>query len=327
MGITGLKPFLKDLVPECFINLSLDILNGKRLAIDGNNWMYVNMSISRKKVLAYNNPDDENVDTLILEDWLQLLNNFVTKLLAKNITPVFIFDGTHPIDKHATKEKRKLIKTEAYIKAQETDDPDIKRKLLMGCTHIKSYEYHKFLDKLEELGISCITANGDGEQLCSTLAIEGKVSAVLSTDTDNLVYGCPLLVTKVKANEMECIRHDMILYKLGIRHDVFVDLCIMAGCDYNSNIKGYGLKKSLKLLECHKSIDQLSSILDISVLNHIRCRDLFKFRPSYIAASKLNVKTGQANVDPTTGLLPGLAIPPLYFGPLSNISRKFRTAI
>ena len=67
---------------------------------------------------------------------------------------------------------------------------------------------------------------------------------------------------------------------MQITHKTFVDLCIMSGCDYNTNIPGYGTVKSYNLLQKHKTIDNLSDKLDLTCLKHVRCRELFSYSES-----------------------------------------------
>jgi len=83
-------------------------LGGKRIAIDANNWMYTNMAIARKKVVNNTNVLVEEPNVLeIRREWYLLALNFIIGFLTNNITPVFIFDGKHPIEKEATKAKRR----------------------------------------------------------------------------------------------------------------------------------------------------------------------------------------------------------------------------
>jgi 5'-3' exonuclease len=52
----------------------------------------------------------------------------------------------------------------------------------------------------------------------------------------------------------------------------------MSGCDFNTNMHGYGVAKSFALLKKYGSIDLLPTNLDITCLNHVRCREIFSYR-------------------------------------------------
>jgi flap endonuclease-1 len=119
----------------------------------------------------------------------------------------------------------------------------------------------------------------EAETTCSDLCKRGIVDAVLSEDTDVLAYSAPIFLTKIDTNLDTCVRlkHSQILEFLEMTELEFLDLCIMCGCDYNKNIPKIGPQNAYKYLQKYKSIDEIgkNTVLDISVLNHIRTRELF----------------------------------------------------
>lgn len=305
MGIKNINPLLKKQSPDAFFDVPIETFSGKRLAVDANNWMYVSMANARKRVIKktdlFNSKPDQNE---IRKEWLLSLFSFLTGWLYYGVTPVLVFDGKHPVEKEETKAKRKDTRTSAKQKIQDLyqqlENVDLEfpgdiveklRKELCNYTTLTSEDFDAFRTVCSAVGVPCLQAEGDGEKLCSSLCTEGKVAAVFSTDTDNLVYGCPLLVTAFsdkcsydqfghKVCHVDCVRFDKVLEGLGVHHSLFVDLCIMSGCDYNTNIPGIAAVKALTLLKKHRSIDNLKDLVDISHLKHERCRELFKYVPS-----------------------------------------------
>ncbi len=69
-----------------------------------------------------------------------------------------------------------------------------------------------------------------------------------------------------------------VLTDLKFTFKQFVDLCILCGCDYNTNIKRVGPKTSYKLIRNHKDIDNLPDKYDKSCLVYQRCRQLFSIK-------------------------------------------------
>jgi flap endonuclease-1 len=321
MGIKSLNPMLKKQSPEAFFNVPIGDFSGKRIAVDANNWAYMAMSGARKKVIKKTDLANQKPDQMEIkrEFYLNLIN-FVTGWLYHGITCVFVFDGKHPPEKFEEQAKRKKSKVSArqeiedlYKKLENIDlefpgdiVEQLKKKLCNYTTlSFEDLDLLKTITKI--IGIPTLQAEGDGEKLCSMLCIEGKVAAVFSTDTDNLVYGCPLLITGFsdscsydeygqRISHLDCVRIDKILLNMKISHSLFVDLCIMSGCDYNSNMPGYGTIKSLGLLQKHGSIENLSNKMDISCLKHERCRELFK----RVESSKLTEDELILNVDKTS---------------------------
>jgi 5'-3' exonuclease len=51
----------------------------------------------------------------------------------------------------------------------------------------------------------------------------------------------------------------------------------MCGCDYNKNIPKVGPETSFKYIKAYKSIEEIGTQknLDITILNHVRTRELF----------------------------------------------------
>ena len=297
MGINNINKFLKDKVSSAFCNLPINHFKGKKIAIDGAHWAFTNMAIARKIIV--NKTDilhNEINDNDVIKEWFSLCLNFLLLLLSHNITPIIVFDGKNPIEKTDTKSERRESQTNYKnkidtLKQQLKDTPtkDVAenlKKYMRNYIHILPENFSLFKNVIAGIGIPCIQARGEGEQLCSSLCIDGIVSAVFSADTDNLVYGCPLLLTNFKGGnvcEFESVKIDIILRELNISQKVFIDLCIMSGCDFNTNMYGYGVAKSHTLLKKYGSIDLLPKNLDITCLNHIRCREIF----TYISSSQL----------------------------------------
>jgi 5'-3' exonuclease len=220
--------------------------------------------------------------------------NFITKWLTYNITPIFVFDGKNkPSEKTDTISQRyedrmstrKKI-DDSYQELRDTGRTSIEelRKNLGNHNHITHEEFELFKTILRGIGIPVIQAAGEAEKLCTSLCREEKVAAVFSEDTDNLVYGCPLMITGFSGKfQLNCVRIDKVLQGLKMTYSTFIDLCIMSGCDYNANMPGYAIFNSYKLLLQYNSIDNLPSHLDISCLLHNRCREIF----SYVASVNL----------------------------------------
>lgn len=325
MGINNLNIFLREKCPHVFVDLPLANFSGKKIAIDGNNWAFKLMAVAHKRNV-YNT--DVAVDELNREDtcsyWFQSIMESICKLLSSGITPIFVFDGQHPEKKTQTKEKRKKTKEDnitlanklkeelktMHILMKSPEKIDELRKILARCAYITSNEMEKLRSLLTGLGIPCLQAKGEAEQLCSMLAIDGHVEAVMSADTDNLAYGCPVIimdsaengydqVNNIKIPQVVVVELKNVLAGLDMTYNMFVDLCIMMGCDYNSNIPLIGGTRAFNLINKFGSIDKIptinpgSTVIDIEkcktglpkgkiydtgILEHQYCRGQFLTR-------------------------------------------------
>lgn len=167
-------------------------------------------------------------------------------------------------------------------------------------------------DLFDILKVPYIVATDEAERFASIMCVKNITEGVLSEDTDVLAYQTPCFLTKIDIYRETVIEIKIsdILEEMGMEYESFRDLCIMLGCDYNENIASYGPVKSYQLIKEHKSIEKaleqiqkndienkeklqkkllkeknpeeqkkiqekINNTLDVSVINYVRCRELF----------------------------------------------------
>lgn len=159
----------------------------------------------------------------------------------------------------------------------------------------RDFELAKQLFK--HLGVPYFMAPVEAETMASDLCKRGIVDAVLTEDTDVLAYGANVFLSKINTSTNTCVRvvHSELLEELGLEYEQFLDLCIMCGTDYNTNIEKIGVIKAYEIIKDHKSIEGFEKYINdlrknglkmkkfeenaldkMGVLNHIRVRELFK---------------------------------------------------
>ncbi len=151
--------------------------------------------------------------------------------------------------------------------------------------NITRAEVEQSKELLRILGIPHIDSESEAETLCAHLCCHGVVDAVLSDDTDVLVYGTPIFLTKInlKAEQITVLRFDQILEGLKFTASQFTDLCIMSGTDYNDNVPNIGNEKAFKLLQRYESLESIErnrEDLDFGILNYKRVREIFAVPPN-----------------------------------------------
>lgn len=138
-----------------------------------------------------------------------------------------------------------------------------------------------------DFGIPVITPKGEAERFCAALNREGLCDAVYSTDYDTLTHGGKILIyddeigydkkTGKRERFFKVINLEEVLSCLEYTHEKFVELCIMAGCDYNNNVRGYGIMKAKRLLdETDDGKIESVKLKGKECLNVETCRRLFK---------------------------------------------------
>jgi len=325
MGIEGINPLLKKIIPEVFISVPLKNFENKKIAIDAFNIIYKTISnVSKNYITRMKNPSEVIDRNKIRISLVAEIMNFNVKLLNHKITPIWVFDGQAIVHKKSCNEKRRKLKEdkknkieekrklidETHLLLLEKQDIEELRKMLLGSIYPTTEDYETIKNVFISIGIPVLNADGDAEKLCSALNISKKVSAVWSKDTDNYALGTPTLIyNHAPANFLpggkreecvEIIQVSSILEYLSqkeekeINQEFLLDLCITLGTDFNNRIPKIGETRGYELMRTYGSIDlfpqNLKKIeLDLSILNHIEVRELFKYEKPIFKSNQLKI--------------------------------------
>lgn len=120
---------------------------------------------------------------------------------------------------------------------------------------------------LELMGVPVVKAPCEAEAQAAALAQADKVYAVGTEDMDALTFKTPILLRKMtfanaSKSDIQTMNYQKAIDGLGLKHDEFVDLCILLGCDYCDSIRGVGPKTALKLIREHGCIEKILENLD-----------------------------------------------------------------
>ncbi|XP_054841921.1 probable flap endonuclease 1 homolog [Eublepharis macularius] len=238
MGITKLAELIKEEAPEAVRAVPLAQFRDNVLALDASVAIYQFRTAMPKIV----NREGQNISHL------QGLFYRTLHLLENGIKPVYVFDGRPPDLKEPVLAKRAAV---SGIKREVTDPStgEIPQRFLRrDCETL-----------LHLLGVPYVQAPSEAEATCAALVKSGRASCTATEDLDALPFGSLRLLRHLNAknSDLEEISLPVVLEKLGMTQEQFVDLCILLGCDYCEKIRGLGPKKALKLLQQHGSIEQI----------------------------------------------------------------------
>lgn len=248
----------------------LEKRNERTLNIQNIEEKYKNVVILKELLINYYN-DNKKTETP---------NNFKKKILL-----LFQKNKSEEWKNIDISDLKQCIK---FIKVEE-------EKYRRQCIKITDEHFNIAKKIIKYYGYDIIQAPQEADKLCSYLCINGIVDAVLSEDTDILVYGTPkiLLNYSIKNESVNCVYYNNILKQINFKNYMFTDFCIMCGCDYNNNIKGIGPSRSYKLISKYKTIEEISKFENINIekLNHIKCRTIFNnFDEIYKKEYKIKIK-------------------------------------
>jgi hypothetical protein len=234
MGIKHLNNFL---IENCSTNaihkLHLRCLANKTVVVDTSIYLY---KFAEKNAVA------ENMYLLI------------SVFREYNITPVFVFDGKPPPEKKEMLLKRKIEKDAAETRFKELQSSLPAAVATTSNIDASTNEVLKEMDALKRkfvrvsdsdirqaksimsaYGVPYIESHGESDQLCAFLVKHGFAWACVSDDMDMFLYGCPRVLRHVSLLNHDVIQYvtKQILHDLDMSQEVFNDIAILSGTDYN----------------------------------------------------------------------------------------------
>ncbi|KAA8541322.1 hypothetical protein F0562_025285 [Nyssa sinensis] len=265
MGIKDLLRFMKPYVELIHIKKYA----GKRVGIDAYSWLHKG-AYSCSMELCLNLEGDKK---------LQYLNYFMHRinlLRHYKITPVVVFDGGNipckASTEHERHRRRKANRDLAMAKLNE-GEASAATELFQRAVSITPSMAHQLVQILKTEKIEFVVAPYEADAqiayLSSLEAEKGGIVAVISEDSDLLAYGCPTVVFKMDryGNGEEIVLDkifDSVARVPSFRHfdrELFIGMCVLAGCDFLSSVPGIGIAKAYSLVSKYQNLDRVLSIL------------------------------------------------------------------
>ena len=306
MGIKNLNKFLREKCPGVFQTVHLSQYGFKKVAIDislymhkfkaiaGDRWLaaFLNLvaSLRRNNIHAVfvfdgKSPPEKDAERAKRRKEREKLEKYIFEL--EEGVREYHNTGAVPVVLMKMWQRRRSPKR-LLGKSKNIDMDWVLEKVAQKSNQlidISPQDFQTVKDLFSILQVPCVTAPWEAEKMCAKLCIDGIVDAVLSEDTDVIAYGAPIFLTKIDTSQDTAVVIDnsKILDELGITYPQLLDLCIMCGTDYNTNIYRVGAHTAYKKITKYKNIEGIESntSLDISVLKHERVRELFTIFEDY----------------------------------------------
>jgi len=272
MGIRGLNSIIKKYSPDSIREISIKDIKNSTVAIDCSILLY-------KFKYASKVPNSHLIG----------LANRIKFYLMNNILPVFIFDGSPPDAKRNTIAKRHAAKEKLYVRLEQlrdeepTDEEHSIRineeieKITSQLIVIKKVHIDECKELLTKCGIPFFTAPDDAEKYCAFLQQNGLVDYTITDDTDAITFGCEKILKTSINKSIVFIDTKKILSDFEMSQEMFIDFCIMSGCDYTDTIHQVGPVTSFNLIKKHTCIENVLEKLDKPVdnFNYTEARKIF----------------------------------------------------
>ncbi|KAI6659969.1 Exonuclease 1 [Oopsacas minuta] len=244
MGITGLLPFLKSIQHP----MNVSTFQNQIVVVDAYCWLHKGCYSCPIELIEGKESEMRYVHYCMRK---------VNMLISKGVKPILVFDGAHLPSKRGTEEKRRRqrnIFKEKGMKLLREGKRKEAYDCFKHCVDVKPEMALNLINACRAKGIQCIVAPYEADAQLAYMVKNGLAHAVISEDSDLLVFGCDRVLFKmddtgngvlVNLNEVGNIKgHNM----LGFTQDSFRYMCILSGCDYLDSIPGIGLVTAHKLL-------------------------------------------------------------------------------
>jgi len=245
--------------------VSFDLFTNKKLVVDAYNVLYQFLSTIRQQ------------DGQLLKDSKGQVTSHLsglffrtTKLMKEKIKLAFVFDGIAPDLKKQERERRSELKKQAqrkYEEALKKEDLELMRKYASRTSSLTKEMVDEAIELIEALGLPVIKAPAEGEAQASYMVAKGEFYALVSQDTDGLLFGSSKLIRNLSVSKRkkkpgtqtyETVNPTSIdlqenLHNLNINRDQLIVVAMLCGTDFNvGGVKGIGPKKALLLIKKHK---------------------------------------------------------------------------
>ncbi|EDQ85176.1 uncharacterized protein MONBRDRAFT_29551 [Monosiga brevicollis MX1] len=256
MGIQGLLP----LVQPAMRKVHMRAFEGKRVAIDAFSWLHRG-AYACAMDLALRKQTDMHV---------RFCMKRIALLKQCNITPIMVFDGQPLPSKRNENQRRTAQRLEGRKRGlallREGKRAEARRQFSQSI-HIDGAIAFQLIEACRKAAIEVLVAPYEADAQMAFLAHSGYVDAVLTEDSDLIVYQVPCIIYKLEESGEAQLMEVNLLYR-GAQLDsninfaswtptMFRWMCILAGCDYLPSAARMGIKSAYRIVRTSRSIAQI----------------------------------------------------------------------
>ncbi|KAF5311141.1 hypothetical protein D9619_008058 [Psilocybe cf. subviscida] len=252
MGIAGLLNALKPIQ----VTRHLSEYAGKTVAVDAYGWLHKSIHTCATE-LATGSPTHKYVDYAMHR--VRLLRHF-------QIEPYIVFDGGPLPAKKGTESSRKQKREENLARGKALlaqGNHKLAREHFVKSIDVTPQMAFQFIKALRAESVSYVVAPYEADAQLAYLERAGIVDAILTEDSDMLVFGCQHVLYKldpvaytvvsISRSDFGSVTNNDGISLTGWSDKQFRAWCILSGCDYLPNIPGIGIKTACLLLKKWRS--------------------------------------------------------------------------
>ncbi|KAG6856585.1 hypothetical protein H0H87_002791 [Tephrocybe sp. NHM501043] len=263
MGISGLLPALKSIQ----VTKQLNEFAGQTIAVDAYVWLHRGVNTCATE-LATGKPTNKYVDYAM---------RHVRLLRHNGIEPYIVFDGGPLPAKKGTEDGRKQRREEARARGDAlaaAGKHTQARDHYLKSVDVSPQMAFQLIKALRAESVPYVVAPYEADAQLAYLERAGIVDAILTEDSDLLVFGCQNVLFKldiVTSTVVSISRKDFgsvcspasDISLVGWSDLQFRAMAILSGCDYLPSIPGIGLKTACSLLRKHRTVPRVVKMLQM----------------------------------------------------------------
>ncbi len=245
---------------------------GRTIGVDAYGWLHRG-AVACALDLALGKPTARYLLT-IATDALQINHdrfvhyamNRVRMLQHYGVIPYLVFDGDYLPGKAGTEAERAQRREEnrklglELLKKGKTAQAQV---ALQKAIDVTPEMARQLIEELKKAGVQYVVAPYEADAQLTYLERKGIISAIISEDSDLLVFGAKSLLTKLDqyGDCIEVNRADFTACRaislVGWSDIEFRRMAILSGCDYLPSVNKMGLKTAYRLVRKYKSLDRI----------------------------------------------------------------------
>ncbi|CAG8756863.1 2346_t:CDS:2 [Dentiscutata erythropus] len=278
MGIQCLIQVLKSI----HTNISIAKYAGRAVGVDAYCWLHKGIHTCITE-LAMNKPTTKYVDYCMRR---------VHMMKQYNVRPLIVFDGGFLPAKSITESIREKKRKEYRVKGQalyKKGQIHEAMTFLEKSIDITPEMAYKFIQALRDENVEYVVAPYEADAQLAYLEKEKKIAAIITEDSDLLVFGCKTVIYKMDSNgngiEISRDKFGQVqeINLLGWTDKQFRHMAMLSGCDYLPSIFGIGLKSAYKYVRKYKTAEKIIKLLLMDGKIEVPLDYLYNFRRAELA--------------------------------------------
>lgn len=239
MGVTGLLR----LVQPYSESLPVSAFSGQTLGVDAFSWLHRAAICCAEQLVRGEHPTR----------LIQSIDNRVRVYERHNVGLYFVFDGAPLKMKERIVAQRRKARDEAKAGAERSAGGSASSAFMKRAIDITSDHAAMVMAYLKARGIKFVVAPYEADSQLVYLEKMGYIDAIISEDSDMLVFGAQKLLTKADAHSGQAVEVNAAKFPPNLACTKRLRaLAIVSGCDYSPGIPGFGPIKAQKIVDANE---------------------------------------------------------------------------